>query len=531
MSSRRGTRRSALLRSALVTVLCGCFGAAEPSAAETVLYVSSERGSDSGPGSATAPLRTLQACLDRWDGRERFTCRGAGVFHESLVVARGGPGPEARNRIIAWDTDGDGRLDDETFVLDGQRRRNVAIRLARPKPSYVEIAYLTLQDFEPSGGCGDGGELSFVSFPWGRGGSGWWLHHNTFRRMGAACDASRSGGSYIAIQPSGASDLIVEDNTFEQIGGWVMRYVGGRNIAFRNNRVEVVASGIKAWSADLEGLQITGNDFRCDGNGANPDAGRCYPQVAVGFSDDAQGGSVRGNTFEGCAPAIVFSTNARFGTRDNANHLVEGNAIRSSAPGCMPDSPAITIGDCSEASEKSGAEMEVRDVRFRNNLIARTNGVARGAAIVLASGHPHEFSNDLEFSRNTIHGYHTAVRVDGCGGRFAHGLRGVQWTHNVFSAIGDSVAALGPRLAAPPQDWRSDHNSFGPRALFRWPDPLGLDAWRARSGPDAHSRECVAKFASPADLRLDRADACARDRGADPARATDRQRDGGLDPA
>src|SRR3989338_2284091 len=136
-------RREIFLLLALVLLSAGSVQAA--------YYYISPNGSDINPGTTAQPFQTLQYCISLWDNATQISCRGEGIFHESVVITKGGPSPDARNQLIAWDTDGDGDLTDETFVLDGEGTRPLAIDVSSnptPNPDNIEIAYLTIENYK-----------------------------------------------------------------------------------------------------------------------------------------------------------------------------------------------------------------------------------------------------------------------------------------------------------------------------------------------------------------------------------------------
>src|SRR3989338_11025359 len=138
-------RREIFLLLALVVLSAGSVQAAD--------YYISPNGSDINPGTTAQPFQTLQHCISLWDNTTQISCRGEGIFHEALTITKGGPNPTQRNQLIAWDTDNDGNLSDETFVLDGGGTRNIGITVDYSNsPDNVEISYMVIQNYEPDGG-------------------------------------------------------------------------------------------------------------------------------------------------------------------------------------------------------------------------------------------------------------------------------------------------------------------------------------------------------------------------------------------
>ncbi len=478
----------------------------------TILFVDAEAGGDNQPGTEQLPLATLQECLDRWqEAAGPFECRGRGVFHEQLTVHTGGPSGDRRNRLTAWDTDHDGRLDDESFVLDGENTRSVALTLGIPKPDNVEVSYLHFRNYDSATGCG--GNVQFVAFPWGSGGDDWWLHHNRFETLAPGCDWTTSGSAHIAIMPSGANRLLVEDNEFRDIGGFVMRYFGGHDITFRRNLVEVVSTGLKAWGASVDRLTVADNVFLCDGSGRQPNEDGCTSQAAVSFSNDVQHGVIEDNVFENCVTAITLGTDSRFGERKNAHHRVEGNVIRSSSVVCNRYASMVAIKDCSPRSQENGAALAVEDVVLRNNAIQFSGGETDGSAIFVSSGHPDAFTNRFVIDHNTITGFRFGLRVDQCAEDFPFELNEVRVANNIFSDLRDGYYSMswsgwqGPL----PAEFSSDRNVFSGGPGFHWPELTPVDTWQSEQGQDRSSRECTPVWRGPGDFHLAGDDTCARD--------------------
>ena len=329
----------------------------------TYEYYVSSSGSDSNPGTVELPLRTIQKCIDKWDDVNQVNCNCSGVFSEELVIRKSGPSPIMRNKIIAWDKDGDKKLSDEEFVLDGKREKSIAVTTPQTgtRPSNVEIAFVTFKNYVPKNGCGPKGDTQQVHFIKLKGTqnnpcSNWYIHDNIFTNLASNCDARES---YIAIRPTHTPHLIIENNTFDSIGGYIMRYIHGTGISFINNTVKVIAAGIKAWGSP-DSLQIDNNIFISDGNGFNPDTA-CGAQNVVNFSNNVQYGSIRNNLFVDCVTAIAIGSDNSFGLRDNAHHIIDGNLIYRSGRACNRYNSPIVIDDRSSYN-KDGDSMHVHDV-------------------------------------------------------------------------------------------------------------------------------------------------------------------------
>ncbi len=495
-------------------ILLLAFLAAANLEAQDAVYIDASAGSDQNPGTLAQPLATLQACVDLWSGARWVHCLGRGVFSEEVTIENGGPSASQRNKISAWDSDGDGRLDDEVFTLDGRNRLSHAISSSRaPKPDNVEISWLTIEDFAPDVGCSKG-SARFIEIPYGAGGADWWIHHNHLRRLAVGCDWEDSG-EIIAVSPSGAPRMLIEHNTIEDIGGYVMRYFDGPDIKVRFNSIEIDSVGIKAWGPALDRLEVTDNEFRCDGNGREPNSDGCAVQFAVAFTNDAQDGVIARNRFSDCVVSVLFATNESFGTRDNANHLVESNLMESGNKVCNPWEPHLMVSDCSGPSGETGANIEVRNLRVQNNVFSDRTGRRQGGAIRLASGHPHEFHNDIEITHNTFDGGRWGLRLDRCeNGGFTKTLRGVDVRNNIFSDL-DALYSLtlGGWGNQRPRDFRSDSNAIAPGLRVYWPDENTIGDWRSAFGQDVESRVCSPSFQNEETLRLHALDTCAVDRG------------------
>ena len=470
----------------------------------TVEYYVSDTGDDANSGTETAPFRTVQKCVDQFDDVRQVICNCEGTFNEEIdVSAAGGPSPEKRSKIIAWDTDGDGDRTDETFVIDGEGIRNQAIISDFGGfPDNIELGWITFRNYDPDGGCNsvDDGELHFIKLRcWGGGCADWWIHDNVFEKLGKECNV---GSHYIAIQPSDTPRLVVENNRFDSIGGFIMRYVGGTGIVFRNNYVKVHLTGIKAWD-DPDSIQIVGNIFECDGNGINaPDDTRCGGQNAINLSNNVTGSQIKDNIFLDCVTAINIGTDNRAGLKNNGPHLIEGNRIYQSGRICRPYIAAIQLDDCSDTTIR-GDSIHVFDVTIRNNVIAWTDTATSslGTALKLTAGHPFPFRNNVRFLNNTVHGFRQGVLMDICylGGLPAEfQLKGVTIRNNIFSEINDELFTLGRNIGTWPDsslalEWDSDYNLFSGRDRINWGSiRYTLEEWQNARGHDLHSR-----FASP----------------------------------
>jgi len=436
---------------------------------ERETYYVSPGGDDGNPGTSSAPFATLQRCVDLWNGVDWIACRGAGVFDETVSVAAGGPDPARRNQLVAWDTDGDGDLADETFVLDGHGARSLGIVTAGSRPSHVEVAYLTVQNLAPPTDCHtatDAQPTQFIRFDtncYGGGCQHWWIHHNTFRNLAPGCGWDTEGSAHIAIQPKGAHHLLLEDNTFENVGGYLMRYFHqAYGVTIRNNRFEVVSAGIKIWGQDVSDYAITGNRFLCDGSGANPEDGRCIAQFALALSNDTQNAHVADNYFENCRLSIGIGTDEDGGYRPNERHVIERNLIvNEPLPVCGMDTIGIRINDCQGPSKLSGEPLMVRDVAIHNNVILHNDpGKSNTQGITLRSGHPYPFENNLHIANNTVRGHRAALRVEECPA-YAYPIHGVTLENNLLEPQDYQYDFGGKWKQTEPREFSSDHNVFG----------------------------------------------------------------------
>ncbi len=465
----------------------------------TTNYYVSDTGSDANAGTATAPFRTIQQCVDQFDDSTQVICNCSGTFNEEIEVLAGGPSPTHRSKIIAWDTDGDGSRSDETFIIDGQGIRNQALAAGIPeRPDNIEVAWATFRNYEPDGGCNfdDDGGLYFISLNcWGSGGcADWWIHDNVFEKLGKFCGVE---SHYIAIQPSNAPNLIVESNRFDSIGGFIMRYVGGPGIKFRNNHVMIVGTGIKAWD-NPDSIEIVGNVFECDGNGFNRFGHTgCGGQHAVNLSNNVTASQIKDNVFLDCETAINLSTDYRFGVKNNGPHLIEGNKIYQSSAVCNRYATAIQIADCSDTTI-FGDSIRVFDVTLRNNIIAWTDsGVTSiGNAIKMTAGHPFPFENNIKLYNNTISGFGRGILMDVCynsGTPFPHQLKNVDVYNNIFDDIKDELLTLGRNISSWPDsgramNWSSNHNVFSGRDRMTWGGTrYSFAQWVSSRGQDSNS--------------------------------------------
>ncbi|MGE3802176.1 MAG: hypothetical protein AB7H80_14260, partial [Candidatus Kapaibacterium sp.] len=512
----------------LLFLFVGTLGAAAQ--VTTVEYYVSDSGSDANAGTANAPFRTVQKCVDRFDDTTQVICNCQGTFNEEIVVRKGGPTPTYRSKIIAWDTDNDGERNDETFTIDGQGTRNQALTATLPdRPDNIEIGWVTFQNYDPDGGCNniDDAELQFIRLKCsGSGGcADWWIHDNKFEKLGKACNVE---SHYIAIQPSDCPRMIIENNRFDSIGGFLMRYVGGTGIVFRNNYVRILGTGIKAWD-DPDSIQIVGNVFECDGNGINkPGDTRCGGQSGVSLSNNVASSQIKDNIFLDCVTAINISTDDRYGTKKNGPHLIEGNRIYQTGKVCNRYAPAIEISDCSDVTI-SNDSVYVFDVTIRNNVIAWVDSTKTnlGAAFILNSGHPFPFENNFRIYNNTIRSYGRGVLMSLCnksGVPYTYQMNNVSMFNNVFTDIKDEFFTLSGLIASWPDssralNWRSNNNTFSGRDRITWGGiRYTLAQWKAARGQDSSSRLGTPTFVAEVNpvqpvLKLARTDTVAQNRG------------------
>jgi hypothetical protein len=483
--------------------------------AEIQLFVDANVGNDAHAGTISQPLRTLQACVDRFSPANATTCFGRGTFHEEVEINMSGPAASARHRITAWDTDGDGDLEDETFVLDGQSTLGTAIATGYPKPDNIEISWLTFRNYQPPSSCGVGG-AHFVWFRGGDGGADWWLHHNHFDRLAVQCDGL-TGPNVVAIRPLGAPRLRVEHNTFTQIGGYAMRYFDGPDIVVRNNHFEIMSTGIKVWGPKVDRPVIEHNTFVCDGNGKNPEGGTgCVAQFGISFSNDVHDGLIRNNTFEDCPVAVSLATAENYGSRPNLGTVVDSNTIHQSPAICNPWEAALRVDDCTGPSNLTGSPLYVAGTIFRNNVILHHDGIRMGPAIMLRSGHHSSFSNDFVLENNTAAGFRFGLRIDQCQG-FAHHLNGVELRNNIWHDITEGYYTLsfsgwqGPL----PARFVSDNNVFAGGKDIYWPTVMPLSQWQGQFANDRSTVTCDPLFTADSAYRLSSSDSCARDSGVD----------------
>jgi hypothetical protein len=490
---------------------------------QTTYYVSSS-GNDANPGTETAPLASIQKCIDKWDGISQFTCACKGIFHEELVVDEGGPSPSLKNKITAWDTDKDGDLDDETFILDGENIRNIALQnLFGKKPDNIEISYLQFKNYFPDGGCGDDAELHFILMgcSGGTGCSDWWIHHCQFEDLGKKCNA---GSHYIAIQPQNAPNLLIEDNYFKGIYAFVMRYIDGANIRFLNNYVEVQTTGLKGWGEKLDSMVISGNVFDCDGNGnpADTSGSACLGQNAINLSNNARYSLISNNVFYDCVQCIAYGTSEDYGFRDNHGHVIENNIIHRTEKVCNKYNSPIKLEDCSSYSLNTGDSMELRDMVFRNNVInyyGKPTTWNQGAAVEIMAGHPFDFASNFAFYNNSINGFRWAIHLDQCiidKKMQPYQLDGLTLKNNIYSNIRDGFYMLNfdnTWDTVAPANIVSDYNAFYGKDYFGWQGIKTFSTWKSALGFDTHSVWCLPKYKDTILLTLDSMDICAKDAG------------------
>lgn len=496
-------------------------------------FVDAASGDDTNPGTEEAPFRTLQRCVDLWNnGIFQQGCSCTGVFSEEVSFKHGGPSPTRRNYLLPWDTNNNGDLADELFVLDGLQNQNKGLVALYPnKPKNIEVGYLTIRNLEPDGGCGDDNELIAIHMKCsgGEGCANWWIHHTTIVDIGPTCNVA---SHYIALQPSNMPNLLFEQNRLQRIGGFMIRYSAGDNITIRENIFEVNGTGIKAWGDTQDNLKVIDNMFLCDGNGYNsPNSSNdCGGQTAVNFANNIQHGVIRGNIFENCKLPINIGADERAGCRSNAHHVVENNFILQTEQVCSPYANAISIDDVADPSNcktTSGDYIQVKDVIFRNNVMIFDHPVekySQGAAIILRASHNFSFTSDLRFYHNTIQGYSWGILpsvglypVGNTSKPYNHQLSGVDFRNNIFSNIHDKQINTGNFDTfglPPPASWHMNSNVYSGADTFRWNGTqYTFSGWQNAVGYDMTSAFCAPTFADLSTLSLSWNDTCARDRG------------------
>lgn len=484
-------------------------------------YVSSNLGNDLNNGSELFPLKTIQACVDKWNSDTQIICLCSGIFTEYVKVLGGGPSKSLRNELNKWDTDGDGDLDDENFILDNKGIHSVGIETGvrvGGKASNIKVANLTVKNIEPTNGCSSGGELSFISLNCKGGDSSngcnnWIIEKCIFDSMGVNCQANSTGQSYIALRPTNASNLIIRNNRITNFGGFLMRYFEeSKNVLFKDNHVEIKTGGIKAWGNNVDSLKIINNKFIGDGNGYNgtDTNGGCSSFAAIRFSNDVQNSLIEGNYFKDCPIAISINSSSRGGSRDNKNHLIQNNFIEMTDSICKPYSYAIELYDAAKLpSINTGDSIEVKNLTFRNNFIIFNQGGYQGSAIFIRSGHDHNFVNNFKFYNNTISGFKFGINIQESSGKY--NLNGLVLKNNIFH----NISAFAYNLKSDsgiwsPDDFESNFNVFNDTSI-RWNGITGISSWRSTTLNDSNSFICVPNFTDSFRLSVD--DSCAKNNG------------------
>jgi len=489
----------------------GCSATCQNEGGNGDYYMDGSNGDDSNPGTPTQPFLTLQRCIDLWDGVTQISCHGTGIFNEELVIRNGGPSVTRRNQLIAWDTDGDGDLTDETFILDGQATRNIGIEVPTSNADYVEIAYLNIRNYEPDGGCGDrilDRQLHHIKFFCTQGCDYWWVHNNTFERLGMNCD-SADGSSYISVHPRGVPNAVFEDNVWDTVGGYIMRYFAGDNITIRNNTIKIVSTGIKVWDVQpgldgdgIHNLVIEGNQWLADGDGANPD-GDCQAQTAVSFAGEVIDSVIRNNVFHNSLTAISLATNHTASAIPSTGIIIENNISTYDSNKCTYGGGFLSINDVGPVSELNGAELYIQDVDIRNNFIYHSGSANWTRAVIMRSAHPYPFTNDIRFYNNAIYGYDVGINANdvidsNTGLPYPYQLNTLTFRNNIMSNIEDRFYQFNGFI---PANSSSDYNALGGTA--NWP------TWSS----EANSKSCDPTFVGPRDFHLDPTDTCAMESG------------------
>lgn len=489
---------------------------------QIVYYVSAQLGSDTNNGTITSPFATLQKCINQWSPDQQYTCACEGIFHEEVIINVSGPSSTNRNKITIWDKNNNDDLTDDVFIMDGQNNLNIAIKAQFPsKPDNIEISYVQMINYFPDGGCNAGGNMHFIELPCsGTGGcEDWRIHHCSFENLGVNCPAKES---YICIKPQNASRLRVENNHFKNIGGYIMRYVDGTGIVFKDNYVEIETAGIKAWGAHLENMTITGNTFIADGNGGWDDGGTCIASSAVNLSNNAQYCTISNNYFLDCVNCIDIGTNEDFATRDNIGHIIENNIIERTDRVCNRNNAPLVISDISTPATDPPFELvEVRDIIIRNNIINYLSGTNhnQGAGIEMTAAHTHSFVSNIKIHNNTIRGFRFGLRMEDRHSKdgilLPYQLNRVEIRNTIFTQIRDGYITLNSNQwnnNAIPGSFSSDYNTFGGKELFRWNGNKNFTVWK-NLGYDLHSYRCEPTFESQSILKLNSSDNCALNKG------------------
>ncbi|GAB5518897.1 MAG: hypothetical protein RhofKO_11480 [Rhodothermales bacterium] len=495
-----------------------------------VYYVDAEQGSDANTGAMSLPFATLQHCVDQWDGAQQYTCRGRGVFNEEIVITHGGPSPERKNRILAWDaTEGQEERADGSFVLDGETTRDVAIANAlNTNPSNVEIGYLNIKNYEPDGGCLSNGPVHFVNLrcSLSSGCADWNVHHNVMENLGRTCNVGSVGSQYIAIRPTNAPRFVLDDNVIEGVGGFIMRYSNGDHMVVRDNEIHVDVAGIKAWGNTQDSLYVIGNDFICDGSGLNSVSrpGECSSSNALNFANNIQHGLIQGNSFTNCFSAIKIGTDSRAGRRTNGHHVIENNIISQDETVCSNYNSPFQIDDDSDVADRDGVELYVHDVVIRNNVIQYTGTnpyYPQGAGLLVQSGHAFEYDNNIRIYNNTIRGFRWGIagivaNLKSLSGPAPYQANGFDIRNNLFERIHEAqitFADYHTKGLALPDGWTFDHNVYGADTYFAFDGAERSPAeWQAL-GYDAQGRWCSPVLVSTTDPHLDASDTCAAGAG------------------
>ena len=329
------------------------------------------------------------------------------MFHEEVILAGSGPDSTRRNQLIAWDTDADGDLTDETFVLDGENTRNIAVEADQSaSPQNIEIAYMTMRNYyptddykcDPNASRPQDDVLAFIKTTSNLGSDHWYVHHNTFEDLAIGCGytfpdgTARGYSQYMVVRPVNANYFRFEHNVVRNIdSAYLMRFFSGVGMRIRHNVFSNFVSLIKIWNVgqfDLNDMDISYNTFNCTVD----------TWGAMSFSNDVQDSSITNNTFNDCRFAISFGTDVAAGKNDNSGHLVENNIINMSDQSRGKGVTGINVNDCTGPSPFTGDEMEVRDLIIRNNVIRMIgpNHPTNDFGIRLRTGHLHPAVNNFK---------------------------------------------------------------------------------------------------------------------------------------
>ncbi len=195
---------------------------------------------------------------------------------------------------------------------------------------------------------------------------------------------------------------------------------------------------------------------------------------------------------------------------------IEGNLVRDSSDRLSATMVPWVLQTAHPDPARVGDDRTIASVRIYNNVVVAEHGLVGCAWMQVwgASSGPIEYMHDTcigAIQTETPTPAAALVRVVGPRETGTDPLARLTLQGLLLGGQAEGDVAIA--FDAAPAEARSDHHAFAPGATFRWQGgaSIELDAWRAASGLDPGSTECVPEFFAAGDFHLAQADACAGD--------------------